>query len=1465
MLLFIILVLFFSIPAVQTRLGKYATNRINSDFGTNIKIKRVGLQFNGDIELKDIYIEDYKQDTLINIQELNTSIVSFRNLYNNKLAFGDIDIIGLTFNIKTYKGADKTNLDDFIEKFEEDNPKNEKSNFLLSSSDVSIYNSTFRLLDFNKDNYKTLEFNDLNINATNFLINASDVSTRINTLSFKDSRGFEVKNMVTDFEYTLKYMDFKNLRIDTQESSLNGNLRFDYEREDLQYFTDKVYVTAFFDDSQIALEELNNLYNEFGTNQKVNINHVSLSGTLNDLSAKNLKLSTNSNTSISGDISFKNMFKSEEDSFVMDGTFSQLKSNYYDLKELLPNILGKTIPSIFSNLGEFSIVGTSHITSKNISANLDINTDIGLIQSDLSMDDVDNIDDASYKGNIIFQDFNLGKLINDPKVGNTSSNLDIKGKGFTLNSLNTNVEGDIFDINYNDYIYHRIKISGKLGNKIFNGVLNSNDENFKFKFDGLADLSKEEKALDFIAQVDYANLKALNFVTKDSISVFRGNVKMSMKGKGIDDAQGYLYFNNTTYINQNDEYYFQDFTITSTFQNHERTININSPDIIEGRIKGDFLINDIPKLIENSVGSLYTNYVPYQVAPNQYIDFSFKIYNKIVEAFYHDLKFSPNTIVKGRLESDNKGFKLNFKSPQIKLFQYFADNIELTVDNGNPLFNTFIEIDSINTKFYNISDFSLINATRRDTLFIKTQFKGGKRNNDFFDLNLFHTINKNNLSVLGFRKSNITVKENTWTINNNKDTLNKIIFDRPLKNFEIKPLLATHYNEAIKLDGLIKDSNQKDLTLEFTDVDLTKITPSIDSFKLEGNLNGKLHLFQKSGTYFPSSSLSISDFKANDYELGVLNANVSGNKSLTDLNLDIEMINDNIKSFRAIGNINFDEQDSAIDVGVKFEEFLLEPFNPLGEGVINNIRGFVSGEAKVTGSLKKPSIDGTLYLDNAGLSIPYLNVDYSFDFDSEVQLKNQQFIFNEVVLTDSKYFSQALLNGFIEHDNFSNWTLGLDIQTDRLLVLNTDDSEDALYYGTAFVNGEANISGPTEELTIVFEGKTEKGTVFKVPLNDMETYGDNSYIHFLSPDEKEARQKGEEYFNTPIKGLELDFDLFVTPEADIEIVIDRDSGSTIQGTGNGNLLFQINTNGKFKMWGDFVVTKGFYNFAYGGLIQKKLTVEPGGSIRWEGDPMQAQIGLTAVYETNANPSVLLDNPINRSIPVNVEINLAGQLEQPEPEFNFTFPNVSSTIKSELQYRLETKESRERQALNLLTFGAFASDLNIGQQAYGTIADRVNSLINSIISNDNEKINWGVDIQPGEQTPDYQTDDRLGLTLSTKISDRVLFNGKVGVPIGGVSQTVIAGDAEIQVLLNEDGSLSAKFFNRENSIRNFGEEIGYTQGVGLSYNVEFDTFKEFLQIILSGKNRKDKNAKEVSSQKNQDENLMPDYIKMKSKE
>ena len=1453
-----------SIPAVQTKLGRYVTDTLNKDFKTDINVGRVGLQLNGDVELKEILIRDYKKDTLISVGELNSSIISFKNLLNSKLNFGDIDLQNVIFNLKTYQGEQDSNLDVFVAKFDDDNPRVGPSEFLFSSSDVSIENGIFRLIDENLETPEIFEFTELNANTTNFLINGPEVRSRINTFSFRDSRGIAVKNLMANFEYTLDHMSFGDLNIKTEQSELKGELRFDYNREDFKHFTDKVNVAASFKDSDISLTELNVFFDEFGVSQHANFN-ADLSGTLNNLIAKNLNVSTSRNTRIIGDITFKNLFSKADDSFALQGNFQNLASNYRDLTALLPRLLGNSIPSVISKVGNFNIKGTSFITTKRVEADLEIDTDLGFIKSNLLLTDIDNIDNANYIGNIVLDEFNLGELINEPSVKTASLNLDVDGKGFTIENLKTDVKGDVYVLDYNGYTYRDISLSGDLGNKIFNGIVKAEDLNLQLDFNGLVDFSEDLKKFDFKANVGYANLNKLNFVTRDSISEFRGLVTMSARGTTLDNATGAINIKNTTYKNQDKSYGFQDFDIVSSFRDTERTITINSPDIIDGKVSGQFKTKDIIGLVENSVGSIYTNYVPNIVEEGQYLNFRFNIYSKIAAVFFKDLTIGSNTFIEGRIETDEKGFELTFNSPEIKFKDYFANNININIDNSNPIYNTYIEIDSIGAGIYNASQFSLINVTKRDTLLIKSEFKGGENNADDFNLNLFYTIDETNKSVVGFRKSDVLFKGYDWLLNSKKDTLNKIRFDRDFKTFDISPIKITHDNEEILLSGKVKDSVNKDFNVDFKDVQLVKITPRIDSLALKGIVNGKLDVVQNNGVYLPKSNVEVSGLFVNDYDLGNLKAKIEGNNSITNYNVDVTLINDNLKSLDAKGVIDVAENNPIIDLDVVFEEFLLDPLNPLGEGVISNIRGLVSGYANVTGSLKKPAIYGELLLDRAGLSIPYLNVDYGFDFDSKVSLRGQQFVFNDVSMTDSKYFSKGSLNGFIAHDNFSDWKLGLELNTDRLLVLNTEETEDELYYGTGFISGKAEIKGPTDQLVIkVINGRTEAGTEFYIPLNDSESFGDNSFIHFLSPEEKAARIKGEVSDLIEVKGLVLDFDLNVNQNAVIEIVIDKEAGSTIKGRGVGGLNFLINTNGAFNMWGDFVVYDGTYNFKYGGVVEKKFKVEQGGSIVWEGDPMNAELNLKAVYEGSANPSVLLDNPINQSIDVEVEIHLTGQLEQPDPQFDFRFPNVSSTVKSELDYRLSSKDERDNQALIFLATGGFSSSLG-GANFTGTISERLTGIVNNLFGTNNGNLDVGIDLELGQDTPELQTNNKVGVTLQTKISDKILVNGKVGVPFGSASQTVISGDVQIDLLLNEDGTLKAKVFNRENSIRNFGEEIGYTQGVGLSYNVEFDTFKELLQIIFSGKNKKDEKAKNKSQKKeSDDEKMMPNYMTMKEK-
>lgn len=1421
-----------SFPSIQTSLAHKLTEKINLDFKTNINVDKIDLKINGEVRLRGVLVKDHFNDTLIYAGSIKTSVLSFNNLFKENLRFGDVDIDQLFMNLITYKGEKQSNLDQFIIHFDSDK-SNESSNlFSLTSSELNIENSSFHLADFNKEISEILIFDNLNINATNFIIYGSDISSRFNLISFKDPRGIDLRAFKANFTYTADQMSFNDLFIETKGSVINGDLYFNYKDHRFSDFANTVNIEANIKSSKLQLDEINLLYNEFGIKQNVNL-AFDLNGTLNDFIISDLNLTSSSLTSIYGDLIFKNLFN--EVPFSLNGKFRKLTTNYKALSLLMPNILGKSLPNLLSKLGDFDLKGNAIISKNALEVIAVTETDLGTIQSNILMNHLNDDQDTSYKGDVFIDDFDLGQLIENPIFHKATMDLTLDGKGFSMETIDTKIEGQIDLLGFNKYNYKGITLNGELGNNIFNGQLDIKDEHLQMTFVGLADFSEKEKVFDFNAFIERSDLKTLNFTKNDEISTFSGEVVMNFRGSTVDNSIGEIEFLNSNYINEYGDYFFEDFKIISQFDDANRIVKINSTDIIEGYLKGQFKLLEIPKILSNSMGSLYSNFKPHPASNNQFLNFDLKLYSKILEIFDPTLKVNPNISLKGRVETDVSKFKVKVESPKIAYKDYAFERFNFEIDNSNPVYNTYVSLDTISTPKYKLSNFNFINAKKRDSLFFKTEFNGGKLSEDKYSLNLYYTEGIKDDYVFGIKKSEILFKNNKWFINKTNDSLSKITINPKFNSVTIGDVAMDYNDERIKLSGAIKDSTQKDLKLNFKAVDLNKITPVLEDFDFKGIIDGNFQLKQRNGVYFPSAAIDISDLDINDDYFGDFNLSVVGDNSLTRYQIDASITNKDICSLEVNGDLDLDESNQIINMSLLFNDFNLKALNPLGQDVINNIKGLASGEINISGFLDQPSYVGSLSLKNGGIGIPYLNVNYDFEDLSVIDLSKQSFILNPIGIKDSDFQTEGTLSGIVTHNNFSDWELDLKIDTNRLAVLNTQEKETSLYYGSAFMDGECLIHGPTSDLTIDVNASTAEGTVFKIPLKDVETFGDDSYIHFVTRKEKAERKLGNRNTDVSVGGLDLNFNLDINENANLEIVVDKQTGSTINGNGNGGLLFQINTNGKFEMFGDFIVNEGFYNFMYKGIIEKRFKVDEG-YLSWEGEPMDARINLTAKYSTQANPSILLDAPINRSIPVEVLIQLQGQLKQPEPDFNFNFPNLNSSVKSELEYRLDTKEARETQALNILATGSFASDLNVGQQAYGTVADRVSGLINSLITDDSSVLQLGLDYESGEVSPDYKTDDRLGLTLRTQITERVVVNGKVGVPVGGVTESVIAGDVQIDLLLNDDGSLVARFFNRENTIRNFGEEIGYTQGLGISYNIEFDKFKEFLGVIFSGKNK-----------------------------
>lgn len=1449
----VFLFLFFSLPIVQTQLAKSITDDLNEDFNIDLVIKKVDLSFLGSVSLRNVEIRDHHKDTLIFVDKLTTSLLNAKRIIDGKVELGDINLKGVDFHLKTYLNENNDNLNLFIESFEEEEEKDTTaSGFLLKTANIYLQDVNFKQIDLNRNAEPEFIAHSVGGNLQDFKIEGPNVSTKIRGLYFFDDHGLKVTNLTTDFEYTKTYMKFYNTTLQTSNSDIRADIELNYQRKDLANFNDKVIIKGDFEKSVIFIQDLKNYYDELSGNDLL-IFSGEFRGALNNFSVNDFKLKSDNGVVIIGDLKFINAVNTEK-GFQFDGNINDLEATYQNLKEVLPNVLGETLPTEFQRLGKFHIQGFTSVSENSIQADLSIKSEIGSCVTDLNITYEDVIDNARYSGFISFNDFDVGVFFNDPLFGKMSFKGDVKGSGFTIDNINTALLGTFDYLTFKEYSYENLTVNGLYQNKLFDGELKVDDTNLKMNFKGLADLSSEVYRFDFNSTVDYAELNELNLFTRDSVAVFKGLIDFDLKGNDLNNIVGIANFRNTSYQNQNDTYNFKQFLVLSRTEDNVRKIRIDSEDIVTGELVGDFNFEDFVPLAQNALGSMYTNYKPFELEEHQFIEFDFRIYSQIVEVFFPDIKLAPNTKIKGRINADQNKFRLRINSPQVIAYGNVINSFEIDTDNKRSLYDTKLSAESIETPYYNVSKLLLFNKNIKDTLFFKSTFVGGPESKEDFNLDFYYTINQDKQSVFGVQKSNLSFKKKSWVVNPSNNNKNKVTFDLKKELFDFAPFEIESDSQKIAFQGKIQDTIYKNLRAKFSQVKIEDIIPSIDSLQMEGTLNGDINFLQEEGLYKPKGSLMVNNFKLNGYEQGDLFMNLQGNNSLENYLVELSLDKKEAKSIAATGTIDFSTDRPEIDLSVFLKAYSLNAYSPLGEDVLSNIRGTASGNFTLKGFLGNPTMDGELQLKNAGVTFPYLNVDYEFDNNTVIGLKDQSFILNDIRIQDTKYKSFGSLDGDITHLNFESWFLNLNLNSNNLLVLDTKDTEDALYYGTGFISGDANIYGLTNNITFDINAKTNPKTNFVIPLKDIAYVEQFKLIHFKS--EKTIEEKQKEIAIDAIEGVTLNINLEVTKDAEAQVVIDEVNGSDIKGSGTGNLRIEINTRGKFNMFGDYTIDNGIYSLKYGGVINKPFEIQKGGTISWSGNPFEANLNVSAIYRTNANPALLLENfNTNRKIPVNLITNISGGLFNSKQEFDIEIPNVNPTISSELDFILNDNDvnTKMRQFMSLLALGDFIAEgrNNFDSNAVLTSASSniIGSILSDLISSEDGKVQLGVNYTQGDNLDieNLNTDNFVDVSVRTQISDRVVVNGKVGVPVGAQTQSSVVGEVKVEVMLNEEGNFRGVIFNRQNEIQYSAQEEGYTQGVGLTYQVNFNTLSELLQKVglKKKRNKKSKKKKQTS--------------------
>ena len=1427
-LLFSVFVVFIlMLPVVQTFLGQRFTQHLNEQFGANIEISNIQVSPFGYVKLHDILAYDHKQDTLLYAGYVRLNTLRLKAVLQGNNNLGNIFLKDVLFNSTTYENENKSNVSQFFNRFNTDERTKVKTEVIASS--ISLLNASINIHNQNRGKETEKRFTAINADIENFQIIGDVIVADIEQLETKTNwRGMALTSISGKYQFSPTSMMLENAVIQTKESVIDVDIHLAYPKGGLKDFTTKVNIDVAFSPSSIGTSDLKKIapsWNGASVNIKGNI-----SGFIKDFTSKGIQFSHN-NTMVSIAGKIKNILNDNTRSFEVD--FKLDKADNYSG---IPFLLSPKVNRLLNRLGNFSADSKVILNDKLWSVKTDLTTALGNMQTDASFAFDEKIRD--YSINLFSDDFDVGQLIDVLTIGRTGLGVIVSGNGFDMSNLNAAINGKLTKFNYRKYNYDTLIIEGAINPKLFSGNMNIIDKSLKLDLDGQVDFASDTRNFSFNADIKYADFSAFGWMFYNIDGVFSGSVDLALQGNNIDEMIGDLYIEKGTLKTSSETYSFSSLSAQSRLTNGLRLLNINSEDVVTGILIGNFKPSELGVIAKNALGSQFKNYKPVPVSPNQYVDFNFNLRGKIASALFGGVvSLDNNTFIDGTIKPNDSLFKLEIRAPSFGIDKVKLNGLSLKIDTKQPIYHSNISVDEIVTPNTNLFDLKWINAQVLDKLYGRIEFVLAEADEKINIINTTFTINESAQAIVEIQEAKLFYNDKGWT--NDKRNGNPTLVVGSTSDFAFTNLNFMSETSFITADASQKGNDAFSVDVKLSNVYMNDLL-SFQKDNWEGVVNGFLNIRQTPSGYGGNSRLQLSDLSLNGVYLGEADLRLQSNRENQDYQLALQIIDDGNDVFHATGTIGIENAVPNWDIDVTFSDYNLSLIAGLTNDVFTPFQGKANGNLHLSSNAGKIIPKGEFIVDDFTMGVPYLNTIYTFSDTVPFRFSEDLISINPSLLS-SETEQTALLSGVLTHQSFSNWGLDMNISATQLEVLNTTFDEESQYYGNAFFNGDAHLYGSFSNMQIDVMGETAAGTNIFIPIQYDTKIGDVSFINFLDKQTIEGQKTAK--LNT-VKGLQLNFDLDVTPDAEVEIVVDPETKSFLRGRGAGSLLLEIDTAGSFAMWGDFIAYEGIYNFKNLGLIDKTFRLNPGGVIFWDGDPYGAQINMQAIYEVpgGANPAILLEGDnISQNIPTDVSIRLFGNLLNPEtPTFEINFPNASGVVRNELNYRLNDEERRQLQAISLLSQGSFINEVSLAAISSQTLTtnlfEKASGIFDNIFTNENDKLNLGIDYLQGDRNAavSIKNRDRLGVSLSTNINKRILIDGKVGVPVGNEEETLIIGNVKLEFLLNKKGDLRARVFNKENEFQYFGDELGYTQGIGVGYQVRFDSFRELVNKIFNKK-------------------------------
>nr|WP_205503229.1 translocation/assembly module TamB domain-containing protein [Rufibacter sp. SYSU D00308] len=1452
-------------PAVQTKVAQKAASILSKTINHQVTVGRVDIRPFKSVLLQNVRVLDRQKKTLFYIGEADADI-SFFNLFKpDRLHIASLTLTEPEANLIKYKGSDTLNMSTFISSLAnlitKDTTKASKP-FDFKIDEIVLKNGHFTYHNYNDPfipyglDYQHLDLERISGKFSDIQIKGDTIHTLITSLTTidKKSRTY-LKDLDTRMTFAPTFWEWDKLNLRVNNSHLANYVRFDYRVFwNFKDFNDSMNVTASFDSTYVTSDDIALFAPVLKDwNEKVLLSGK-VKGKVKNFRAQDVDIRYGQYTHITGDISadglpnFRNTFA--------DLVLGPSSINARDIRHFLP----KKAYNMAARAGTVKLQGEFTGFYNDFVANGAFQSALGNVVSDINLKfDKNNIERSAYRGYLKTPGFDVGGLLGDRSVLKTVA-MDgrVQGSGFSLETAHLNVDATVNAINVNNYNFRNIVVNADLSRQTFNGDLSIKDPNLRMAASGQINLQNQQQVFDLRADVERADLRALGFTDQGIVLATQADVDFT--GIQLDEIAGLADFKNTSLTYGGRTVAIDSLTIESHFHDGIRELHVGS-EVLALRAGGNFLYSrffaDLQTLVHEYRLNLENN--PVKIAnyyrrkpaapPASYevdLDVHLRHIDPVLQAFVPSVSISRFSTLEGTFRNGPTSvLTLVGQMDTIRYgkFEFYQNNVEVTSsklwNNPDVLANAIVTSERQNLGWAGDTERLYVEGVWNERLisFSSNIAQTGTTNRANISGNV--SFEQDQIQVV-FNRSNINVLDKLWSIS----PQNTIVFENGVVRFE--NITLSNGPQSVNIFGALSRNPQDLLTVSLTDFRLENLNPLLPD-PIDGRLNGELQLRDLYKEVNLTSRITVDTFLIDQQLIGNVAGTTNWDNRQKRMDVDLGISRDAKKVLSLTGSYDPNGGQQELDLLAVLDDAQLKIVEPVLNTIMSDLGGTMDGRVRISGRLTAPVLKGSVMVTDGSFVFNYLNTRYTFA--DRVFFTENDISFQNVRIRDI-YNNVAVLNGGIYHDGFQNMVLDLRARFNRFMVLNTTRSDNPLYYGTAFATGEVTALGSTSNLQVNITARSENNTSIAIPLDNTTALERQNFVTFVNnnPAVRDTTVQDTAAVvrqGVDLSGIRLNFNLDVNENAYIELIFDERTGDIIRGRGRGNIRMEIDTRGEFSMYGNYEIVQGRYNFTLLGVINKEFNVRPGGTVTWNGDPLEGLLKLTATYTQRVSLAPILGDlsqeerqsaAARSRYPVTAVMELDGPLTTPQIRLNLEFNDPPSLLEAQITRYLNNLRNDEqelnRQVFSLLAFKRLSAqdELQVGL-GVGDLGSSVGELFSNQLSYWLSQIDSNLEVDIGVSGYADQVLDDVQLRLSYTFLEgrlKVTREGSVNNNRFGNNRSTAAGDWSVEYYLSKSGQLRLRA-TYETTPRDFeANATASRQTVSILHQANFDRFGELFR-------------------------------------